>query len=398
MLARTWRSPSLRRALSSSAAGLTSSSCWPTDSESSTASSRSSTIGRRQLEQLRAERGAQPRTIGRRVAQRHRAPPGAAAHEPCRERELAERPSHSLRAREQPVEERPERPSQGQLVPDRLRELERLGELGGRAAAVDASLELSSLSERPRPPPFRPEPLGDGAPRQRRQLSQLSYPQPLELRVAVGAERQQRERQRCEKALLRAVRDDECLPGTRDARRRQSGEPAPGSARAWIPGRSDRGERPLERRLQASVEPLDPARLEVDATGLLGLDREPGVLEPLQRPLPLALDRGGILLDEDERRAGGERLPQAHPRLHPCRLGRGGDGSHERLRARQRRERRRLERQPRPGAKRCAQLEAGDDEAGDHRNVCSTYERMFLSRSQWLLPVPAPTRGGSGRP
>ena len=43
--ARTWRSPSLRRACTSSPTGLTSSSCCPVDSESSTASRRSSTTG-----------------------------------------------------------------------------------------------------------------------------------------------------------------------------------------------------------------------------------------------------------------------------------------------------------------------------------------------------------------
>ena len=91
------------------------------------------------------------------------------------------------------------------------------------------------------------------------------------------------------------------------------------------------GERPFERRLQASVQPLDASRLEVDASRLLGVDREARVLEPLQYPLPLALDRRRILFDEHELRAHRERLPQPHPRLHAGELGGGGDRADELL-------------------------------------------------------------------
>src|ERR671910_522864 len=44
------------------------------------------------LEQLRAEGGAETRPVGRRLAQCHRAPPGGAADDPGRERDLSERP------------------------------------------------------------------------------------------------------------------------------------------------------------------------------------------------------------------------------------------------------------------------------------------------------------------
>jgi hypothetical protein len=170
------------------------------------------------------------------------------------------------------------------------------------------------VCERPRPPSVQAEPFGDCSPGQRRELPQLPHPKPFELRIAGRRERQERERQRCEKALLLPVRDDEGLPGTRDARSGQRCEPAPRSARAWIPGSSDGGERPFERRLQASVEPLHALRLEVDATRLVGGDGEARVLEPAQHSLPLALARSRVLLDEHELRAGRERFAQPHPR------------------------------------------------------------------------------------
>ena len=190
---------------------------------------------------------------------------------------------------------------------------------------------LPPLCERPRAPALLSQPLGHRAPRQRSELPQLSHAQPLELRVAVGAEGQERERQRREELLLGVVGHDQRLPGTRDARRRESGEPAPRSARAWIPGRADRGERTLERRLQASVQPLHALRLEVDATGLVRRDGEAGVLQPPQHPLPLPLYGGGILLDQRERRAHRECLPQPHARLDPGSGSRRGDGADERL-------------------------------------------------------------------
>ncbi len=70
------------------------------------------------------------------------------------------------------------------------------------------------------------------------------------------------------------------------AANRRSAAPARG-----VPGRPDRRERPLERRLEPAVEPLDPLRLEVDGARLGRLDREAGVLEPAQDLLPRLLDR-----------------------------------------------------------------------------------------------------------
>src|SRR5438270_7831731 len=99
--------------------------------------------------------------------------------------------------------------------------------------------------------------------------------------VRVGVGRQPREE------LARAlVGDDQDLPGTRDVRRREGREPAPGRARAWIPGSADGGKRPLERRLEAAVETLHAARLEVDAAEPRRVDREARILERAQDLLP----------------------------------------------------------------------------------------------------------------
>ena len=142
---------------------------------------------------------------------------------------------------------------------------------------------------------------------------------------------------------------------------------------------ADRGERPLERRLHSSVQPLDSPRLEDDGALLDGVDGEARVLEPAQHPLPLPLDGRRIALDEDERRARRERLPEPHPRLHPGRLRGRGHRPEERLLARLRSERRGDECEPRARAQRRSQLEPGNEEACDHANTCSIRTHVLLS-------------------
>ena len=115
---------------------------------------------------------------------------------------------------------------------------------------------------------------------------------------------------------------------------------------------ADRGERPLQRRLDAAVEPLDAARLEERGARLGRRDRDARVLEPAQDLLPLALGTLRIGLDEDERRAERERLPQPHPRLDARGLRSGRDGPEERLRPLRRGERRRAQSDPRAAAER----------------------------------------------
>src|SRR4029077_15653477 len=89
---------------------------------------------------------------------------------------------------------------------------------------------------------------------------------------------------------------------------------------------------------------------------------------------------GRILLDQFERRAHAERLAEPHARPHACRLRGGGHGADERVRPRERSQRRRPGRKAWPLPKRRPQLESRDEDAGDHRNVCSTPENTFLSR------------------
>ena len=129
---------------------------------------------------------------------------------------------------------------------------------------------------------------------------------------------------------------------------RQRREPALGRADARVPRRPDRGERPLQRRLEPVVEALDPARLEVDAADRRGFDREAGVLQPLQQLLPFMLRSRRILLDEREVRAERERLPQPHPRLHAGGLGGRGHRPEQGLLPGSRPERSRPKRERRP--------------------------------------------------
>ena len=181
-----------------------------------------------------------------------------------------------------------------------------------------------------------------------RELAEPAQAEPLELRVALRRQREQRERERLEKRLLLRLRDEQDLAWPGDARRGEGGEAAAGSADAWIPRRAGGCERPLERRLHAPVQPLDPAGLEDDGAVLGGIDSEAGILEAAQHTLPLPLHGGRVAVDENERRTCRERLPQPHPRLHARSLGGGGHGPEERLFARRRCERGGLEREPRP--------------------------------------------------
>src|SRR5205823_1218304 len=145
--------------------------------------------GRRQVGQLRAERDTDSPGLTKRLAERQRPSPGAAADELGRHRGLPDRPPGPLRPRENAVEEDAER----------------------------AHAEL------------------------------------LELLLPLVVERKERERKRREELPRALVGDDVELPGTRDARRREGGEPALGNARAWIPGSTDSGERALQRPLDSAV-------------------------------------------------------------------------------------------------------------------------------------------------
>ena len=240
-----------------------------------------------------------------------------------------------------------------------------------RAATLHIITFFSASRQTPGAPAVRPQAFGHGAAREPGKLSKLSHSELFELRVPLRRERQERERQRREELAGALVGDDQDLPGARDVRRCECGEPALGSAHAWIPGRADGGERALERSLEPAVKTFDSARLEVDAAEVRGVDREARVLEPAEHSLPLLAGGGRILFDENEAGTGRERLAQAHARPHAHRVGGRGHGAEQGLRSRQWSKRGRPLGKHRFRTERRAQLEAGDDDAGDHR------ERMF---------------------
>ena len=201
------------------------------------------------------------------------------------------------------------------------------------------------------------------------------------------------QRQRREELVRPLVVDHEDLSGPSHARRRERRERPLRRAGTGVPTRTDRGERPQERRLDTAVEALDPPGLERDAAEAVRLDREAGVLEPPEDPLPGVLGLGGVLLDEHEPRTRRERLPHPHPRPDALCLRGGGHRSEQRLLAGRGSERRRAEREPRPRPQRGSQLEPWDDDAGGHGNVCSTRTHVPLSRSTFgtmLTVLPSP--------
>ena len=280
--------------------------------------------GRGQFGELRPERQPQPVALRSRVAKRDDPPPRASTHEPRGERELPHRPSSALRPCEQPVEENSERPSQRQLVRDRFREFERLLELARRLPPPHAAV-LASSRQAPGAAAVRPQTFGHCGARQPGKLTNPLDPELLELLTTLVVDGEQRERKRCEELARPLVRDNEHLACPRDVRRRERRESPPGRPDPRVPGGADRGERPLQRRLEPAVEPLHSSCFEIDTPEPGRLDREARVLEPAEDLLPLVLGPGRILFDERELRAGRERLAHAHARPHPRRLGSGRD-------------------------------------------------------------------------
>jgi hypothetical protein len=171
--------------------------------------------------------------------------------------------------------------------------------------------------------------------------------------------------------------DDQHLAGTGDVCSRERCEAPARRADPCVPAGPDRLQSPPERRLEAAVESLHAARLEVGAAGRGRIDRDPRVLQPPDDLLPGLLCCGRIGIDELQRRAGRECLPQPHSGPDARSLGRSGDRPEQRLGPRLGSQRRRLGLQARPLPQRGPQLEPGDDDASDHErvfytNTCST--------------------------
>ena len=278
----------------------------------------------RDLEQLRPERRPQPAPLGGRLAQRRRPPPRPSTDEPGRHRHLAQRPPRPLRPREQPVEQRPEGPPQRQLVRDRLGEGEGLRQLCRRRSPTHTGCAVV-----PRSPPARlharfpsgpsrsstAPPGSDASSPSRRTPSPSSSAYRFD--GSGNSESGSGSRKPCSSfpSTITACPGRATLAAARATKRRA---PAPARGSQADPTEASAL---VERRLHSSVEPLDAVRLERDEARLDRLDCEARVLQAPQHSLPLLLDRGRVLLDQHEVRAGGERLPHAHARLHAGGLG-----------------------------------------------------------------------------
>ncbi len=168
------------------------------------------------------------------------------------------------------------------------------------------------------------EPVGHRGARQPGELAETANAKLGELTAAVVVERQQIEGERLEEERLLAVVDDHGAAGWSDAGGGERGEAAPGGADTGIPFRPGSIESTAEHGAEATGETLDARGVEVGAARLDRLDGEAGVLETAEHALPLLLDSGWILLDERERRARGERLPEPHagPNAGPLGLAR----------------------------------------------------------------------------
>ena len=92
VLARTWRRPSFSRAAELCARRADELELTPGVLGQLDELDPELEHGRGQLGELRAERDPDAVALGRGLAQRERSPPGAAADEPCRERDLAHEP------------------------------------------------------------------------------------------------------------------------------------------------------------------------------------------------------------------------------------------------------------------------------------------------------------------
>ena len=308
---------------------------------------------------------------------RHEPPPTSRADE----RELADERAPPLPGRAINVlDERTERTPQRQLVADRLRKLERLDDLRRRAPPAHArrSCRLSPGPRRAgRPAPIVRPRRHPGARQAVRHACTPSSCSSARRRGSIGTSSSG---SGARKSLRRSSETTKICPGAR-----RSPRPKLRTGAALRPHVDPRQSR--RRRARAcsagSSPPYNLSRPHASRNRReptpAGSTAEARVLERTQDLFPRLLGRGRVLLDEHEL-AGRSRAP----RRAACPAGRRAappaavTGPSERLRSGHRRERRRPQREPRLLAQRRPQLEAGDEEAGDHGNVCST--RTLCSR------------------
>src|SRR5207302_8925720 len=101
---------------------------------------------------------------------------------PGGERDLADEAVAALRPRQDRLDQHPECTAERQLVPDRLRKLERLGKLGRRSATAHPRGRPASR-QAPGAPAVRPQSSGDRASREPGKLSKPANSERFELLV-----------------------------------------------------------------------------------------------------------------------------------------------------------------------------------------------------------------------
>ena len=142
------------------------------------------------------------------------------------------------------------------------------------------------------------------------------------------------------------------------------------------------------------MEVEQPARVEARDARALGLDLGADALEGGEHAVPLVGHAGRVGGDQAQARAARERLPQPQPGLHAVRLGGRGGLADQRLAARLGRERDRPARQLGPPAGGDGELEAGKEDADDHR----THVRMLLPRVATVQARPDGRRAAAMAP
>ena len=389
MLARTWRRPSLSR-LRSSAPAASSSSWSPGGLGQLDELEPELEHGRRQLGEPRCERDADAVGVGARLAQRERAPPGAAADEPCGERDLAdeavaplgpcERASRRSRRARGAASARSRSPRGTRATP-------RAPPAGGGRARARPS-RLSPGSRRAgRPAPIVRRRRHPGARQAVRAFARRVLRARRSAAARAAASVSGSGARNCRTSSSRTTSSCPGLATDAAASAAKRRPAAPMRASQRVPTAASAR---LQRRLEAAVEPLDAARLEVGDAEPCRLDREARVLERADDLLPGLLGRGRIGLDEHELRARRERLAEPHPRPDARGLGRRRHGAEQRLPAGLRRERRRAQGEGRRARSAAFSSNPGMDEAGDHGNVCSTRTHVLLSSSAVTSPSPSP--------
>ena len=313
-----------------------------------------------------------------------RAPPRAAADEPCRRARPCGRSGSRApagRAAVSSERRRARAAASARCRPPRGTRATPTSSAGGRRPRTRAAAAASRQA--PGAPAVRPQPFGNGATREPGKLSELSnselLPAPRSARRSSGSsvERQRREEL---SACARRATTSTC-PGRATRGRGERGEPALGRARRARPSAAPTAASArLQRRLEPAVEPLDTARLEVgDARARPARPRSPHPRAGGAISSHACSAAGRVRVDEHERGQVASASPSRIPGRTPAASAAAVTGPEKRLLPAAGASAAGAQRSAGRRAQRRLQLEPGDDEAGDHGNVCSTRTHVLLS-------------------